>query len=90
MTCERLCNQQRQPCPSPYLCGTGCYFNEANDSGHKVAHGKRTDYFGEAAKELYIEMYDTPGNYWDRLPWYGRLGTVCGVVLAVGLVVGLS
>lgn len=24
--------------------------NTANDSGHKVAHGKRTDYFGKAAQ----------------------------------------
>ncbi len=34
-----------------------------------------------------LTLADTPGNWWDRLKWYQRLGTVCGVILAVGLVV---
>lgn len=44
----------------------------------------------EAGRAHLLAISDKPGNWWDDLPWYGRLGTVCGVVLAVGLVVGLS
>lgn len=43
----------------------------------------------EAGHAHLLTLSDTPGNWWDRLPWYGRLGTVCGVVLAVGLLVVL-
>lgn len=31
-TFSKQCPGQRQPCPSPYLCGPGCYFTEAEVS----------------------------------------------------------
>jgi hypothetical protein len=33
------------------LCRVDCNFNTASDTGHKVAHGMRTDYLGKAAEE---------------------------------------
>lgn len=45
------CHLLRQICPSPMRCSNGCAPLETNtDSGHKVAHGKRTDYYGKAAE----------------------------------------
>lgn len=47
----KRCNRLRQICPRPMECGNGCVaLHTATDSGHKVAHGRRTDYFGRAAE----------------------------------------
>lgn len=94
MTSQRICDQQRQPCPSPWKCSTDCDFNVSSDTGHKVAHGKRIDYFGDAAKDLAIEVYDAPANFWDKAGFFGRLCIVVGAVLAccftAGVLVGFA
>lgn len=40
------CHQGRRQCPTPSLCVP---LQTDTDSGHKVAHGWRTDYYGKAA-----------------------------------------
>lgn len=50
--------------------------NTATDTGHKVAHGKRTDYFGKAAQgELPVVMFEDPGPGYIR--WYDLTLTWC-------------
>lgn len=44
------CNDGRRQCPTPLECGRVCGQETATDNGHKVAHGRRTDYFGKAAE----------------------------------------
>lgn len=45
------CNQGRRQCPTPLQCGRVCgEMGAESDVGHKVAHGRRTDYFGRAAE----------------------------------------
>ncbi len=45
------CKEGRKPCPTPLKCGRVCgSMGAETDVDHKVAHGRRTDYFGRAAE----------------------------------------
>jgi hypothetical protein len=65
MTCERLCGPQRQPCPSPYLCRTDCYFQTAEQAYDKAAQ----QHFATA---LPVTMFDKPAWHVQALDWIGN------------------
>ena len=73
MTHERICGPQRQPCPTPWLCGIDCNFQSAEV---------------ETARQFWSNpgythtILDAPGNWWDRRGFFGKLATVIGAVVA--------
>lgn len=66
------CRQGRKPCPTRAICFP---LETETDVGHKVAHGRRTDYFGKAAEGnpgYPFELLDstepaTERNFWQWL-----------------------
>jgi len=91
------------PCPNPANCSpTFCHFSDADlpvtmyeppeqpavqmpPSLARAANERIRRL--EAGRAHLLTISDAPGNWWDRLKWYQRLGVVCGVIWAVGLLV---
>lgn len=90
MTCERLCNSQRQPCPSPWRCSpTFCHFQ---DGENERARDKAARHFWEPNQALHIDVYTGPSRFVRALDWVGNqwdklnaLSQVCAVVAGVAL-----
>lgn len=74
MSYMKYCNLLRQTCPRPMECSNGCVPLHTNtDSGHKVAHGRRTDYYGKAAEGnpgYPFELLDAKPNWFDRFGFW--------------------
>ncbi len=83
----RMCDgHPNSECPSG--CTDSCDFNNGTTRAAEVDRraNERIRRL-EAGRAHLLTLADTPGNWWDKLKWYQRLGTVCAVILAVGLVV---
>ena len=80
MTHQRLCRPQKQPCPSPYLCGTDCDYQTADTPLiQKNSDGSNPGYRHT--------LLDAPGNALDDfLAWWGALPfwkQVCFAIAAI-------
>lgn len=84
----RMCDgQPGHVCPSN--CTVDCHFNNAKTADLVRRANERIRRL-EAGRAHLLTLADTPGDWWDTLSWYGRLGAVCGAILAVGLIVGYA
>jgi hypothetical protein len=70
--------------------GPGCPAREAPMNADLARRANERIRRLEEGRAHLLTLADTPGNWWDALPWYGRLGTVVGAVLTVGLIVGYA
>lgn len=95
----KYCDFLRQICPRQMECGNGCVpLQTANDSGHKVAHGRNTDYYGQAAEgnpgfpfelaeaEAETEAEAAP-NWFDRFGFWLACA-LTGVAIGIGYGLG--
>lgn len=98
MTFIRMCDgQPTQACKSG--CGVDCQFNN-DDLTREMTPRQMSPKLAAAANERIrrleagrvhlLSISDAPLNWWDAMPWYSKLATVCGVVVVVGLLVGYA
>ena len=77
MTCHRMCDQQRQPCPSAWLCEMGCNFTNAKKETPR-----------DQAERQFIEMEFpidmAPDLFDEAIAWIQRwakhVAVACGAV----------
>ena len=81
MTCHRICDQQRQPCPSAWACETGCNFNNATKLNTANSDSSNPGYP--------LTWLDEMLNFWDDLAWWQRVLLVFGIVAVCGMVAGV-
>jgi hypothetical protein len=76
MTCHRICDQQRQPCPSAWLCEMGCNFTNAELPATKL----NTTNSDHSNPGYPFWLLDKPGNAWDRCNWWQKWLVACAIV----------
>lgn len=80
---QRWCDTGRQRCPTPYLCGTGCYFNETECTNLNAGRP-----FWDASPPGYYEKIDSAGTVTQLLVVIAAVFVCIGVaaVLVWGLI----
>lgn len=88
MSCERICGPQKQPCPTPYLCGTDCNFQCAETPHDKAI---REFWAGNPGYEhTLIEQPAPEVEDDDWLNWKGFLVGCVGVLVAFAVAYGAT
>ena len=85
MSCQRICIQQRQPCPSAWLCEEGCHFTNATLESTPL----QTANSDSSNSEYPLAWLDTLLNAWDDMSWWQRVLFVCAVIVVCGMVAGV-
>jgi hypothetical protein len=92
MSCERLCGPQKQPCPTPYLCGTDCNFNCAEAAYTKAAEKHfEPDYGNPGYTHTLIEppALEVEDSSWP-LDWRGAVMAFVVVLVAFAFAYGAT